>query len=1066
MKAFYETNFEEILEIFCLAAKGSAFSVRMDDDFTLLYGNESYYQIHEYTKESMFSRIENKCVRYVHPDDLERVRAYCAASVKAQAKRIEWEMRIITGRGNVKYVKCAGATALLEGQPVMHGFVLDITENRKLKEENVVSESAIRVAMQQTGISFWSYDLTSHCITQDRNSQKVFGFGTMVENVPECFWGTGVIHPGDEDIVKEMYEKLFSGAKTARSVARWRNLDNGKYWWAEIVYTIVPDIEGNTWRAIGSAVDVSERIELEKKYDSALSYKGILDENVMGSFHLNLSLNLCGEGQCLYPEALKMQEDGTADGFYQKFLENIPDNAQKRQFEERFSREALMECFTQGTSHVSMEHRFRLEGDYYRWVVTHANVVKNPVTSEIEAFFYAFDIDRTKMLQLLMEHTMDSDYDYVALVGASDEEHRDVVKGTSDAIGSLITSKKHSEIVEAYAECLVLPDDRDRFVRENTLPHVLASLKKVNSYAVAYRIRCEDGGIAYKRARYSYLSNDKDQIAFSVADITQEMEAEQKRNDLLGSALTAARQANSAKTDFLSRMSHEIRTPMNAIIGMTAVMAQSVGDDVQIENCISKIGMSSRFLLSLINDILDMSRIESGKVLLKNERIPFAEFVGSINSICYAQANARDIDYECIVGSSVEDAYMGDAMKLQQVLINILSNAIKFTSAGGRVSIDIQQIKKTEHNATLRFSINDTGCGIEDEYIPHLFEPFSQGHSGGTAMYSGTGLGLAICKNLVELMDGKIDVRSIVGVGSEFSVTIKLGVTEETKASLAKKIAYSFDELVALVVDDDVTVCQYTVGTLSEIGLKADWVDSGRKAVDQVKGKWEAGHHYDLILLDWKMPDMDGIETARAIREVVGPEVTIIIMTAYDWAAIEHEARMAGVNMLISKPLFKSSLVSAFCKAFNEKNDEVVNAEPPQFDFRGKRVLLVEDHPLNVEVARKLLEVKGFQVEHAENGLRAIEMVTLAQDGFYDAILMDIRMPVMDGLQACRGIRNLTKDSTKTVPIIAMTANAFDDDVDRSKKVGMNAHLAKPIEPDQLYRTLYHYIFNQDEEAE
>ena len=333
-------------------------------------------------------------------------------------------------------------------------------------------------------------------------------------------------------------------------------------------------------------------------------------------------------------------------------------------------------------------------------------------------------------------------------------------------------------------------------------------------------------------------------------------------------------------------------------------------------------------------------------------------------------------------------------------------------------------------------------------------------------MYGGTGLGLAICKNLVELMDGKIDVRSIVGVGSEFSVTVKLGVTEETKASLAKKIEYSFEELAALVVDDDVMVCQYTVATLEEIGLKAEWVDSGRKAVDQVKGKWEDGNHYDLILLDWKMPDMDGIETARAIREVVGPEVTIIIMTAYDWAAIEHEARMAGVNMLISKPLFKSTLVSAFCRALNEKNEEIIEVEPPNFDFTGKRVLLVEDHPLNVEVARKLLESKGFEVEHAENGLRAIEMVTLTPDGFYDAILMDIRMPVMDGLQACRGIRNLNKKSAKTVPIIAMTANAFDDDVDRSKKVGMNAHLAKPIEPDQLYRTLYHYIFKQDEEAE
>ncbi|MEA5020380.1 MAG: ATP-binding protein [Gordonibacter sp.] len=795
MGKYNGSHFEEILEIFCLAAGGSAFSVRMDDDFTLLYGDDSYYRMHEYTKESILKRIENKCVRYIHPDDVEHVRSHCTASVEAQEKRIEWEMRIITGKGKVKYVKCAGTTALLEGEPVMHGFVLDITENKKLKEENAFSEGAIQVAMQQTGISFWSYNLDARRITQDRNSRKAFGFESVVENVPDCFWGTGVIHPNDEDSVKAMYEELFSGASTAKSVARWKNPDNGEYWWAEIAYTLIPGVEEEARRAVGSAVDVSERIDLQKKYDSAMSYKGIVDENALGSFRLNLSLNLCGEGRCLYPDVLRLQEDGTADGFCRRFLADIPDEENREKFQRMFSRKALMEGFAQGMSHLSIEHRFRMEGDRFRWVKTHVNVVKNPVTGDIEAFFYAFDIDRTKMLQLLMEHTMKSDYDYVALIGVFDERHRDVVDSTGGAIGSPESLGKHTDIIESYARCVLVPDDCDRFVRENALPLVLRNLKTAGSYAVAYRVFCKDGTMGYKRARYSYLSGNKDQIAFSVTDITQEMEAEQKRNELLGSALTAAKQANSAKTDFLSRMSHEIRTPMNAIIGMTAVMAQSMGDEAQLENCISKIGMSSRFLLSLINDILDMSRIESGKVLLKSERIPFAEFVGSINSICYAQAQARDIDYECMVDGSVEDAYIGDAMKLQQVLINILSNAIKFTSAGGRVSIDIQQIKKSERNATLRFSINDTGCGIEDEFIPLLFEPFSQGHSGSTAMYGGTGLGLAICKNLVELMDGKIEVRSIVGVGSEFSVTVKLGVTEETKVvPIIAMTANAFDD--------------------------------------------------------------------------------------------------------------------------------------------------------------------------------------------------------------------------------------------------------------------------------
>ena len=363
----------------------------------------------------------------------------------------------------------------------------------------------------------------------------------------------------------------------------------------------------------------------------------------------------------------------------------------------------------------------------------------------------------------------------------------------------------------------------------------------------------------------------------------------------------------------------------------------------------------------------------------------------------------------------------------------------------------------------LRFIVNDTGVGMSEQFLPHLFEPFSQESTGTTSLYGGTGLGLAISKSIVDMMDGSIAVRSIKGIGTEFTVDVKVGITEEEKLRhCQKKVNLNFSHLKTLVVDDDVAVCESAVATLGEMGVKAEWVDSGRKAVERVKTLWKQKKYYNMILIDWKMPEMDGLETARRIRAIVGPETTIIIMTAYDWASIEHEAKLAGVNLLMSKPMFKSSLVSAFSKALGEKEDQARREERIEYDFTGKRILLAEDNALNTEVAVLLLESKGFAVDTAENGLRALEMFSKSAEGYYSAILMDIRMPLMDGLMASTNIRHLSNADAATIPIIAMTANAFDDDIEKSKAAGMDAHLAKPIDPERMYQTLYDFIFGKE----
>lgn len=700
------------------------------------------------------------------------------------------------------------------------------------------------------------------------------------------------------------------------------------------------------------------------------------------------------------------------------------------------------------------------EGDTF-WGSTSMRSCLNPETGDVIIFFYTFDVTEQKLQEQLLNKITEMDYDIIAEIDIFKDRHR-LISYDSHKCGIPRQGQFQKEI-RLIAERFMEEEAREECLKKLDYEYMEKQLEGQEYYTFILEMKDEHGRVRVKRFQIFYISRELGRVCLTQTDVTDVVRQEQKQKQELAAALVAAEQANAAKSDFLSRMSHEIRTPMNAIIGMSTIAAQSMGDDEQIADCIAKIGISSRFLLSLINDILDMSRIESGKMLLKNEKIPTEEFLNGINSICYAQAASKGIDYECIADPVLDDYYIGDAMKLQQVLINILSNAIKFTNEGGKVTFSVEQRRREKNDAQLRFIVNDTGVGMDEKFLPHIFEPFSQESIGTTALYGGTGLGLAISKNIVDMMDGKITVRSIRGIGTEFTVDVKLGITEEEKQRHNQKpVNYNFSHLKTLVVDDDVAVCESAVVTLKEIGIKAEWVDSGRKAIDRVKTLYSEDRYFDMILIDWKMPDMDGIETARRIRSIVGPEVTIIIMTAYDWIAIEHEAKLAGVNLLMSKPMFKSSLVSAFSRALGKKEEEKQQEEDIDYDFTGKRILLVEDNIINTEVAVMLLKGKQFEVDTAENGLRAMELFSKSEEGYYDAILMDIRMPLMDGLTAATNIRHLSNGDAKSIPIIAMTANAFDDDIEKSKAAGMNAHLAKPIEPNRLYQILYDFIIGKE----
>ncbi|MEG1426151.1 MAG: response regulator [Oscillospiraceae bacterium] len=922
-------------------------------------------------------------------------------------------------------------------------------------------------AAKQCGVTIWVLDLAEKTVYDLENATHIKIFDTMSEihNVPEIFSEKGSpLHPDDMAEHREMFRKLYAGEKTVSSIGRWWNDENHDiWWWYEISYTTIFDEEGKPVKAIGTAVDISERIRLEERYNEEIKWRKVHNRDVIGSYKMNLSQNTCEDGQSDIATILTFQGDGTVDGFFELEYASHTDAKEREIYKKNFNRENLLKIFQEGRTCLVQEAYVRFGTEKSGWIVIEIDLFRNPRNGDIEAYIYAADIDQKKTARALVDTVVNMDYDYLALIDVAAGDYTLYAKTGSSTPLPPIHADSYEQEATKYARMFLVEEDVEKNIREMSWQNLLKQLEKQAIYVVFCRVKEPDGSISRKKIQFSYLDESKHKIIVTRSDITVIYNEEQKKNEALKDALMAAQQANSAKSEFLSRMSHEIRTPMNTIIGMSALAAGCVDDPVQVSEYLSKVGISARFLLSLINDILDMSRIESGKVLVRHDKIPFEEFVGGINSICHGQAKQKGVEYEALLTSFTEDYYIGDAMKLQQVLINIISNAIKFTEPGGKVQFIIHQEKIKHDEAVMRFTVNDTGIGIKEDFLPRIFEPFEQAQTGSTTPYGGTGLGLAICKNLIDLMGGKVNVNSIEGVGSEFAVEVRLGVSEKSKKAARAKSNVQFEQLKALIVDDDIIICQHTKQVLLDMRMQAEYVVSGAQAIEFVQKKWESKGNYDLILVDWQMPDMDGIETTREIRKIVGPEVTIIIMTAYDWAGIEIEAKLAGVNLLISKPLFKASLSSVFEKIYGGKEYGGEKNHSENYDFTGKRVLLVEDHLLNVEVAKKILSGKNLAVEVAENGLRAIETFAQQEDGYYDAILMDIRMPVMDGLTAAKSIRQMRKRDAKTIPIIAMTANAFEEDIEKTQAAGMNAHLAKPIDPQLLYKTMQHFLYEEAE---
>ncbi len=1043
--------------------------------FYLDFFNAAWCSLHHFSVAYAQTLLHTNVQEFVYPEDVHIVKEEfqrVSSGSKAEGHSI---YRIIDEAGELHWLDIRYRAAYEEkGIQYYYASHISLDAQKEAEAKLADSQVALREAISHSDIQFFTYFPQQHRCEIYAMSDRLSEMPMTWENFPDDFLVYTKATPEDCAAYRQMLQDVVDGAEHAECTVRFAY--QGKWGWEKLRLNAVRDKAGKLIKIQGYSLNVSQQKREEKVLRDKLLRLRSLSGNTFEAFTFNLTQRTNPDIQTkdsklleqvvptkIREEALRIcpplleSNPATVDVLI-RAAARIPDPKDRALFISTCSSDAVGQAYSKGHFKAEIFYR-RYVNETLRWVSTSAEVMPDPTSGDLIALYYTSDVtDRTvreKMFNAIAVKHFETIAYYDLQTGQL------YVNVTHDALDATFTEGiPYLEAVREVAKNCSSQEEKVKYIEQmapETIKEKLASAPLYTCYYSRSDRKMDLPGHPLRQMRDDifYLDEHKDIIVFVLSDITELLEREAEQREKLGSALKAAEQASVAKSEFLSRMSHEIRTPMNAIIGLDAIALQEKGLTRSMEDHLQKIGLSARFLLSLINDILDMSRIESGRMLLKKEPFNFEDMVNNINTILYEQCQAGSLDYDCVLKSYTEPFYVGDVMKLQQVLINLLGNAVKFTPKGGKIHFMIEQIACAGDKAVLRFEVSDTGIGIDEKFVPHLFEAFTQEERGRTSPYGGTGLGLAISKNIINLMGGSISVHSIKNVGSEFTVEVELGLTEDS-IKARNLLPPKQKSLYTLVVDDDVIVCRHTQFVLKEAGYEAEWVDSGAGALIKVAKQHDIRRDYDLILLDWQMPDMDGIETARRIRKIVGTEVTIIIMTAYDWAFIEKQAIDAGVNMFMKKPIFVNSLNQAFANLDLKKPREI--KPDPVFDFTGKRVLLAEDNSINAEIAKRLLENKNCTVEVVPNGAEAVESFAEKPQGYFDAILMDVRMPIMDGLSATKAIRAMRKEGSKTVPILAMTANAFAEDVNLSLQSGMNAHLTKPIEPLTFFATLQKFI--------
>ncbi len=813
--------------------------------------------------------------------------------------------------------------------------------------------------------------------------------------------------------------------------------------------------------------EIKQQLEIQEKLKRNLEIIDILSEDYTALYYMNFKtlktgvLSLVNDDNTDVRDFIS-QNDNLMDVF-KNFVEELVHPSDRSLLEPYMDLEYVRKTLA-NQKRINVDFRRNYSGvfKYTRMTIAKAEAVDEEPELVAVGFIeideqYRAEAERQENIRRVM--TLSDEFESIYDVNIDDGTYRVSTK-----------SSKHSEEIKGYQAMnldffelnansipvVIYEDDREMMSKYMTKQYMLDRLEKEMSYFIDYRAVIDEKILWYrmKVTRSGNWMNER-RMLVGVFNNDENYRKEKAQQEALEQALQMAKSASRAKTTFLNNMSHDIRTPMNAIIGYTRLAKAHLDNSDQIKDYLGKIAQSSDHLLSLINDVLDMSRIESGKMNLNEKSENLSNIIHMLKDIVQADIRSRRIEFFVDSADVSDEEVVCDKLRLNQVLLNVLSNAIKYTPAGGTVSMRIMQLGVTDTGyGKYEFRVKDSGIGMNAEFLKTIYDPFTRVTSSTVSGIQGTGLGMAITKNIVTMMGGEIQIQSEENVGTEVIITFdfKLGCQHKEPERIPE-----VEGMRCLVVDDDTNACRSIVKMLKDIGMHSEWCASGKEAVIRAEDSFQDNDLFGLFLIDWLMPDVNGIEVARRIRRMVGDEVPILILTAYDWSDIEEEAKNAGVSGFVSKPLFFSDLrkiVSTYCCP----HEEVPVKQEPEVSFVGKSILLVEDNELNCEISREVLEDFGIKVSMAEDGSVALNMMKKAKPGDYDLILMDVQMPIMDGFEATRKIRALPDKRIAEIPIIAMTANAFAEDCQAALDAGMNEHVTKPVDFDKLKVTLAKFL--------
>ncbi|MCM1496235.1 MAG: response regulator [Bacteroides sp.] len=885
------------------------------------------------------------------------------------------------------------------------------------------------------------------CDTVNKSKEQVEGRGhAYIWNVehddPACIESERIVMEQQETLISEESIQTGEGTKLLTT-------------YKSPLY----DLDGSVMGTVGVAIDVTR----EQAYAQELLEKNQMLEKLFTTMDCGIICHSLDGSRIISinPAALKIlgyetQEELMADGF--NMISPSVIDADKKMLQKSIN------SLKKPGDNINVEYSIQHENEEILHVMGNIKLIEE--NGELYYQRYLLDCTAQKLQeemeqsenqrrQMELIHALSIDYSLVCFFDL-DTETGNTLRLT-ECKNHILESVFNEELIlsecmEHYIEACVYEEDQALLRQAISREALEKELSGKSLYYINYRTTC-CGELRYfqMKAVRAGVWDKSHGVVIGFRSIDDETREEREKNALLENALSQATLANKAKSTFLSNMSHDIRTPMNAIIGFTALALSHIERKEQVEEYLKKIMTSGNHLLSLINDILDMSRIESGKIHLEEQPCSLPDILHGLRNIIQADIQAKQLNLFMDVIDIQNEEICCDRLRLNQVLLNLLSNAVKYTGAGGMVSMKvIERGSAPAGYANYEFHVKDTGIGMNEEFLAHIFEPFERERNSTISGIQGTGLGMAITKNIVDMMNGSIEIKSKQGVGTECIVSFTFRLNSGPKEP---QTIPELKGLRALVVDDDFNSCDSVSWMLQQIGLRAEWTLSGKEAVLRTRQAVMRDDRYFVYLIDWLLPDMNGIEVARRVRQEMGTDVPIIVLTAYDWADIEDEAREAGVTGFCSKPLFLSELRDCLHSIVN-RDKETEQPERTWKALHTGRILLVDDNELNQEIAVAILEEAGFSIEVAENGQVALDMLKASEAEYYQLILMDIQMPVMNGYEAAKAIRKLENPALASIPILAMTANAFEEDKREALRCGMDGHIAKPIDIEKLMETL------------